>query len=341
MAADEDALIAAALGAGDDDYAAAVAALVEHGGRRVEVAAVVLCEDPAPPARMLGIDLLVGLTWTDRHGMINRAVPAIEGLIGREPDVRVLCAGIAAAGNIFDPRLLAPVLRQVGHPAPDVRQQVAMTVPFLDPQADGRDRVVTALFALMRDGDPAVRDWSTMALGSLMDADSPEIRAALFERLEDDNPDARAEARAGLARRHDPRASGLVRDALLRGDVGEIDVKSAGWLADPGLVDSLIRLRARDAGWEEELEIAIERCDPERQAQVVTEGRALLERADRMLPGADVRISQELLDPEDVHLEAGPDGVLHWSYLDFIRVQAHDVEAAVHAIVREMEALAD
>lgn len=342
MAADEDELIAAALGASEDDYPAAVTALATKGGARIEAAAVALCEDPVPIAQMLGVDLLVQLALGNWALWANRAVPAIVALIDRDPDPSVLTSALSATGTWFDPRLLAPVLRQVAHPDAEVRQAVAMALPFVARREDSRiEAAVEALLGLVRDPEVPVRDWSTMALGSLIDADSPEIRAALVERLDDDDRDTRAEALAGLARRHDRRAPGLVKEALLSEDVGEMDVKSAGWLADPSLIDPLVSLRGWDGAWGDELEIAIARCDPEQQASVVAEGCALLEAIDRARPGADVRILQELLDPEDVLLEAGPDGVLHWSLHDFMRAQAHDVDAAAAAVVFELDTIFD
>jgi hypothetical protein len=56
---------------------------------------------------------------------------------------------------------------------------------------------------LSRDSDAEVRDWATTALAAL-DADTPVLRAALAERLDDADRDTVAEAAQGLARRQDP-----------------------------------------------------------------------------------------------------------------------------------------
>jgi HEAT repeat protein len=339
MPRDEDELIAVALGAGERDYPAAVAALVERGGDRIEVAAVALCDDPVPLAQILGVDLLVELTLVNRLAMVNRAVTAIGALIDREPEPEALRAAISAAGNLCDPRLAAPVLRQVAHPDPAVRRAVAMAVPFLvDREYVSLGRAVDALVTLTRDRESSVRDWATTAVGSLFDADSPEIRSALLERLDDTDESTRAEARVGLARRHDPRVLGVVRAALCSPTAGPLDVQCAVWLAEPGLLEPLLALRSAGGEDPEALDMAIARCDPEQQLRAVELGRALLAAADRDLPGMDVRISNDLLaSSEDASLELGPEGGPVRSFAGLMAATGGDVEAALSVVVADLD----
>ncbi len=338
MPRDEDELIAAALGASEADYPAAVAALVQQGGDRIEVAATALCTDPVPLARILGVDLLVELTLVNRLAMIGRAVAAIGALVDAEPEVVVLRTAISAAGNLCDPRLAEPVLRRASHPDPVVRRAVAMALPFLVERDAALGRGVDALIALMRDVDSSVRDWATTALGSLVDADSPEIRAALVERLADAGADTRAEARVGLSRRHDRRAFAVVEAALRSPHVGPLDVQCAAWLADPRLLEPLTALRSTGAEDPQALEAAIARCDPAEQARLVDAGRALLAAADRVLPGMDVRISNDLLAAsEDSLLEFGPGTGEVRSFPELIAATGADVDAALAVIVADVD----
>ncbi|QPJ62057.1 MAG: hypothetical protein G3M70_09315 [Candidatus Nitronauta litoralis] len=50
-----------------------------------------------------------------------------------------------------------------------------------------------------------MRDWATFGFAQQINSDTPAIRKALFERLEDSDTDTRGEVLVGLARRKDPR----------------------------------------------------------------------------------------------------------------------------------------
>ncbi len=51
------------------------------------------------------------------------------------------------------------------------------------------------------DADADVRNWATFGLGSLSEANTKEIRAALWARVDDPHDETRGEALLGLARR--------------------------------------------------------------------------------------------------------------------------------------------
>jgi HEAT repeat protein len=103
------------------------------------------------------------------------------------------------------------------HPDPEVRQAVACCIGLRR-----RPEWVPILLALMEDENEVVRDWATFELGSgdVVEAgvmhypDSPEIRAALRRRTEDNYEDARREAIWGLAKRRDSLGLKLLLDHL-------------------------------------------------------------------------------------------------------------------------------
>ena len=149
------------------------------------------------------------------------------------------------------------------HASPWVRLAMASCLNEDDP-ASGP---VAMLQALTRDDDKDVRDWATFSLGSICDADSPDIRSALVERLTDEDEETRLEAMVGLARRHDLRTLPMVRAELDRDDVCKMAIEAAGSLALPELVAPLEAIRE---WWPdcEDIDEAIARCrgmgDPER-----------------------------------------------------------------------------
>jgi HEAT repeat protein len=62
------------------------------------------------------------------------------------------------------------------------------------------------LIRLSADSEPKVRDWATFGLARQTEQDFPQLRAALADRLADDDPDTLAEAIHGLAVRGDEQA---------------------------------------------------------------------------------------------------------------------------------------
>lgn len=93
------------------------------------------------------------------------------------------------------------------------------------------------------DEDDDVRDWATFGLGSLTEADTPEIREALYQRVIDpnDDSDAPGEGLVGLAERHDPRAVDLTIKFLEAGNAGSLIFDAAEILADPKLYPALVK----------------------------------------------------------------------------------------------------
>jgi hypothetical protein len=69
------------------------------------------------------------------------------------------------------------------------------------------------LIHLSRDPSAEVRDWACFSLASSAE-DSPDIRAALWDRIRDRHYDTRIEALRGLALRRDARVRRPLRDAV-------------------------------------------------------------------------------------------------------------------------------
>jgi HEAT repeat protein len=173
-----------------------------------------LAAAPAPRSRMVAAHV------AGRLGVPVRSRPAasaalLEELGERDPHPEVLAVVADAFGQLGDPWGLAWLLRLRRHPDAAVRDAVAAALA-------GRSNAlaVEALEELSADGDPAVRDWATFALGTLAAEDSPALRDALAARLDDADPDARIEAVHGLALRGDERALEPALDLLAAGERG-------------------------------------------------------------------------------------------------------------------------
>ncbi|OEJ27361.1 hypothetical protein AR457_25785 [Streptomyces agglomeratus] len=204
-----------ALGAGDpgrDEWMESVAALWRRGDEETFRAAAEWCASGDPLRQAFAADVLAQLGF-EQGGkpFAARALPLLRELAREagDSDSELAQAAVLALGHHGDPAALPEILRHVGHPDADVRHRVALSLIGLVPA--GHQEGTAALIALSGDPDDEVRDWATLALAGL-DADTPEVREALADRLEDHDPDTAAEAARGLAARGDARAV----DALAR-----------------------------------------------------------------------------------------------------------------------------
>ncbi|MFB9513435.1 HEAT repeat domain-containing protein [Streptomyces purpureus] len=196
----DEELAVRALSCGDpelDDWIEVVSTLRARADEDTFETAAAWCASDDVLRQALGVDVLGGL------GAGARAVPLLRELAREAQDEELVRAVIAALGQYGDPAALPEVLSCAGHPEPEVRRRVAVALVGMVPA--GHAEAGAVLVGLSRDADEGVRDWATLALAELPD-DSPELRSALADRLDDPDPDVVAEAARGLAIRQDPRA---------------------------------------------------------------------------------------------------------------------------------------
>ena len=217
------------------------------GTREVYERALELSRSGEVAERVRGAEILGQL-----HMWATEATPTLILMLD-DADEAVIEAAVHALGQRQDPQTVEPLARIARHPAPNVRWAVATALEDLI--AD--DRVEKVLLSLMRDEDTSVRDRATFAVGSLSDHDTPRIRAALAERLNDDDQAVANEAALGLARRHDARAIPYLAVAIESAD-GDLD-EAVDEITSPDMLPDL--LKARDSlGDVGGLHQLIERC---------------------------------------------------------------------------------
>jgi len=231
----------------DDSRWGAIQQLHALGTREVFERAVQLCRSDAPAERVAGADILGQL-----NAFSDEAMKTLLTMTG-DGDATVVEAVVHALGQRQDARTIDALARVAVHDAPNVRWAVATALEDLI----GDERAERVLLSLMKDADTSVRDRATFAVGSLSDHDTPRIRAALAERLRDDDRCVAHEAALGLARRRDARAIPYIAIAVESSD-GEIE-EAADEITSPDMLTDL--LKARDAlGDGRGLKTLIERC---------------------------------------------------------------------------------
>jgi HEAT repeat protein len=237
-----------------------------RGSDEVFEAACARMASEEPSDRAIGADVL-GRLVSHAPGYADRALERLAAMLdGGEDDPEVLAGALGGLSWLQDTRALELLLRFVDHPDESVRFGAAVGIPgSLDqnePDPDG----VAALLELTADDDEDVRDVATVALASQLQVDTPEVRAALAERLSDSKFDTSCEALVGLARLGDHRAYPVLMAVLTAPReerlVSTLQVQAAGLLGHPRLHAHLVDLRS---WWDVDpdlLEWAIKRCAP-------------------------------------------------------------------------------
>ena len=219
----EQLFAATLIGEYDDDTAwEAVSVLRLQGTPEVFEVAKRYCNSDNPKARARGLSVLAqlgaGKSDAERPFMAESVSIAIGHLRDADPDT--VSSAAWALSHVGTQPGVAALIGLSNHPDPDVRQAVACCFD-LRSHPEG----VSTFIQLTEDGNPVVRDWATFAVGSgdvdqagvLRYPDSPEIRTALHNRLEDTYEEARREAIWGLALRRDPIGLKLLLDQLQSG----------------------------------------------------------------------------------------------------------------------------
>jgi len=211
------------------------------------------CSSNIAALRALGADVLSQLGVYDRP-FANEALPILWRLTQDEAETVVYAAFIAIGHNDFH-GLEGRCAGFLAHPSAEVRYAVAVALGRVQ-----SDIATGMLIQLSRDPDPEVRNWATFGLGCLRDADTPELREALFRRLSDEHDETRGEAFVGLAVRGDRRVVKPLQAELASDCVGILSVEAARDLGAPELFETLVDL---DTWWDLDrplLRDAIERC---------------------------------------------------------------------------------
>jgi HEAT repeat protein len=223
----------------------------------VEVSKGLLCGE-RERERTLGADILgrfVSVEPDTRPVLLAALLEAIDVEKAAAP----LASIVAALGHVGDAGALGRIFPLAFHENPEVRLAVAFAVATMSPQPLAQE-ARAALIRLSRDDNSEVRDWATFGLGTLSNADGPDVRAALLARAEDAYQDTRAEALFGLAVRRDPRAVPHLIRALESPTAGGLEVEAAAAAADPRLLPALWALQRAGGTDESRLRRAIDRC---------------------------------------------------------------------------------
>jgi HEAT repeat protein len=202
---------------------------IARGGQAVIPRAIELAEDARPRMREMACYILgqVGYPDPDCPGWLNRYPDGIPTLIRHlesdaDEDVRATAASALGFQRDEAASAVPALCRAARDPSDEIRYAVAHALgrfgEWVWETAEDRHYQVAvreALLRLMDDVDEDVRDWATFGIHQ-GGHDTPEVRARLWQALDDPNPEVRGEAAWGLSlfgeRSLIPRLEKLLRD---------------------------------------------------------------------------------------------------------------------------------
>lgn len=234
-------LVQCALTEPDEDRAwDAVTVLHFRSTREIFDAAMKLSASAIAKKRELGADILAQFGRFEQrpYPLFDETVERLVAMLPGEQDPGVLYAVGTGLGHRDDARGVEPLSKLKSHLDDDVRYAVVMGLAGqTDPLA------IQTLIDLTRDDATKVRDWATFTLGVLCDLDTPAIRDALWQRTDDTHNNARCEAFAGLAQRHDERIIPKLIAELRHEEIQTLAIEAAHDLGSPQLLEVLHELK--------------------------------------------------------------------------------------------------
>jgi len=234
-----DELFNAALCGPEEEAWQAVTALDWNGSREVLERATDLCRSECSFERCVGADVLGQLGVPERT-YPERSAAVLLQMLAVEQCPEVLRSIFIGLGHLHDRRAISAAARFVGHPDGDVRHAVVLALTgHEEPSA------IEMLIGFTEDSDAHVRDWATFALGAQIDLDTPAIRQALVDRLNDSDDETRGEALRGLARLHDPRVLPALAKELVSESFDSLASQAEEMLVGTDLHARLIALMQR------------------------------------------------------------------------------------------------
>jgi HEAT repeat protein len=248
--------------AGSHDALPSLVAVHYRGGQQELQLGVDYARSDDPLDRITGARIL-GQLGLERYSFLD---PTLDQLISMldDTDVRVVADVAEALGHRQDVRAIPHLTSFIAHEDSGVRFGVVRGL-------SGHEEIaaIRGLIVLSRDQDDEVRNWALCGLGSFIEADTPEIRDALFRGASDPHDEARGEALLGLASRGDRRVVELLQEEIERESVGRLALCAAAEIADSRLVEPLKRLKGdlefdekdlSDKWYQSDLDDAIARC---------------------------------------------------------------------------------
>ncbi|MFK7748624.1 MAG: HEAT repeat domain-containing protein [Kordia sp.] len=161
--------------------------------------------------KILGIYILAQLGFDPRFQQ-KKTILRYFYMLQEEQSPKVLVAlfsSIAHNNHNLNEVQIEKLASFKNHPNIDVRFDLSLALSGIEHKT-----AIHTLIQLSKDKHHDVRNWATFGLGTQIETDTPEIRNALWQNIEDTHQDTRFEAMVGLANRKDQRIFSVLKTKL-------------------------------------------------------------------------------------------------------------------------------
>lgn len=193
----------------DSSYWDTVGELRRRPSKTVFERCAALTKSDSPKSRKVGIDVLAQLGISPRP-FLKESIKLFFESLKTEKDTDVIIALLYAIGHNNDNLSASQIKKICSFTDKPLRESLTFSLLGVD-----NDIAIETLIGLSQDTSANIRNWATFGLGSQTEKDSPEIRNALWNRVNDKHKDTRYEAISGLSHRKDERITAIIQKELL------------------------------------------------------------------------------------------------------------------------------
>ncbi|PCJ63619.1 MAG: hypothetical protein COA58_15900 [Bacteroidetes bacterium] len=176
-----------------------------------------LANSESEKKKIIGIYVLAQLGFNPRFQQ-TKTVDLYFRLLENEKSPKVISAILSSIGHNnenINANQISILGEYKNHSFSYVRFELTRAISGLE-----NEDAIKTLIELSNDKHGDVRNWATFGLGTLLEIDSEEIRAALWNRINDTDFDTKSEAIAGLANRMDQGIKNVILSELNNGNYG-------------------------------------------------------------------------------------------------------------------------
>lgn len=190
--------------------------------------------------RILGADILGSLGYQEKSKYYDYAMQTLIKLLDDEHEQVISSAGYSLGhrANSDDFSAIPKLIALANHSHFEVRNGILHGL-----MAKEEANAIQTIIKLCDDEHPYIRDWAIFAIGSQIEADTPEIREVLHRKLDSNDFNERGEALVGLAERGDRSILPKLKKELEGGFEGSYALSACESLAEPSLISYLERIK--------------------------------------------------------------------------------------------------
>ncbi len=178
---------------------------------------VKLIKSPNPNKKCIGIDILAQMGLPPRP-FLKQTLELYFNLLKQEENANVIMSILYSIGHNNENLTKSQIEILCSFANTDDKKikegLISSLLGIEEPIA------IQTLIKFSKDRLSNLRNWATFGIGSQIEKDCPDIRKALWDRINDKHQETKLEAILGLAKRNDDAIINIIKKELLEGEYG-------------------------------------------------------------------------------------------------------------------------